>query len=34
MDDIEEKGRLGEVVYDRAEWRFLSSKIDPTQKCY
>ena len=29
-DDVREKGLSGEEVYDRAAWRRLSSRIDPT----
>ena len=29
-DDLREKGLSGEEVYDRAAWRRLSSRIDPT----
>ena len=29
-DDLREKGLSGEVVYDRAAWRRLSSHTDPT----
>ena len=31
-DDLREKGPSGEEVYDRAAWRQLSSRIDPTLK--
>ena len=29
-DDLRDKGRSGKKVYDRAAWRRLSSRIDPT----